>query len=135
MILRRYITHCDGVPAPTSPISHAVSVGDTCWISGQHSLDIDGTYCAGTAAEEASRCFELLLRIGKEAGFGVEDVVFVDICFVDLSDLDCVNRAFEKVCGGQTPGTDDIPGCAASIRRARKIASGCLALNNHFLAE
>lgn len=93
---RRYITHCAGVPAPTSPISHAVLAGNMCWVSGQHSLDINGTYCPGTADEEASRCFELLFRIIDEAGFRREDIVFVDIAFADLSDLSAVNQVFER---------------------------------------
>ena len=52
---RRFIIGVEGVPASPSPISNAVVVGGTCWISGQLSVGNDGRYRPGTAREEAAR--------------------------------------------------------------------------------
>lgn len=60
---RRFIGAVEGVPASPSPISNAVVVGDTCWISGQLSGGDDGRYRPGTASEEAERAFELVFRM------------------------------------------------------------------------
>ena len=113
----QHIDCCEGVPAPTSPISHAVVVGNSCWISGQHALDDEGQYHAGTADEEASRCFELLVRIAAGAGFAADDIVFVEIAFADLQDLAAVNSVFERYFSpGKRP--------ARTIHQASRLAFG-----------
>ncbi len=94
---RRFIGAVEGVPASPSPISNAVVVGDTCWISGQLSVGDDGRYRPGTACEEAERAFELVFRIAEAAGFGRDDIVYVDLAFRDLDDLPSVNRLYERL--------------------------------------
>jgi len=91
---RRFITAVEGVPASPSPISNAVVVGGTCWISGQLSVAEDGRYRPGTAFEEAERAFELVFRIAEAAGFGRGDIVYVDLAFQDLDDLAKVNQLY-----------------------------------------
>lgn len=85
------ITEVPGVPASPSPISNAVVVGDTCHISGQLAVYDDG-YRAGSAREEAERAFALVFKIAEAAGFAQEEIVYVDIAFIDLDrDLAEVN--------------------------------------------
>ncbi len=91
---RRFLTTVEGVPASPSPISNAVVVGGTCWISGQLSVAEDGRYRPGTAFEEAERAFELVFRIAEAAGFGCGDIVYVDLAFQNLDDLAEVNRLY-----------------------------------------
>lgn len=43
----------------SSPISNAVVVGGSCWISGQLSVGDDGQYLPGTPRDEAARAFDL----------------------------------------------------------------------------
>jgi len=94
---RRFIGVIEGVPASPSPISNAVVVGGTCWISGQLSVGDDGRYQPGTACEEAERAFELVFRIAEAAGFGRDDIVYVDLAFQDLDDLPSVNQLYERL--------------------------------------
>jgi 2-iminobutanoate/2-iminopropanoate deaminase len=94
MSSRRYITEVPNVPVSLSPISNAVVVGNQCWISGQLSLDNDGGYLPGTAYEEAERAFGFVIAIAVEAGFSKAEIVYVDIAFKDLGDLDAVNTYF-----------------------------------------
>lgn len=88
---KTFITDVEGVPASPSPISNAVVVGNTCHISGQLSVYEDG-YRKGSAGAEANRAFDLVFRIAEAAGFGVDDIVYVDIAFSDIArDLADVN--------------------------------------------
>ena len=91
---RDYIVHVEGVPPSPSPISNAVVVGNQCWISGQLSVGPDGKYQPGTAAEEAERAFAHVFRIARAAGFDPQDIVYVDLAFIDLADIKEVNALY-----------------------------------------
>ena len=93
---RRFIVEVPGVPPSPSPISNAVVVGNTCHISGQLAVYEDG-YRPGSAREEASRAFELVFAVAHEAGFGVEEIVYVDLAFANLDDLPEVNDLFGEL--------------------------------------
>lgn len=94
---RRFITSVPGVADPPSPISHAVVVGAHCYVSGQLSVAADGTFVAGTAADEARRAFANVAAVLKAAGFGLADIVYVDIAFVDLADVPAVNALYASL--------------------------------------
>ncbi len=91
---RRFITTAPGVADPPSPISHAVVVGSHCYVSGQLSVGADGTFLPGTAAEEARRAFGNIAAVLDAAGFGLADIVYVDLAFVDLAEVPAVNAVF-----------------------------------------
>ncbi len=114
---KRYIVEVDGVPASPSPISSAVVVGNQCWISGQLSVDSDGTYSPGTAREEAERAFASVFRIAEAAGFKRSDIVYVDLAFINLADVNDVNNLYgELFPSGQRP--------ARTIYQAAKLPLG-----------
>lgn len=52
---------------------------------------------AGTAREEAERAFTNFLAVVKAAGFSKDDVVFIDIAFINLADVDEVNTLFAEL--------------------------------------
>ncbi len=93
---KRCIVHVDGVPTSPSPISHAVVVGNQCWISSQLSVAGDGTCAPGTAREEAERAFAHIYRIVAAAGFLRADIVYIDLAFIDLADLREVNALWQE---------------------------------------
>ena len=102
--LKQYIVEVEGVPPSPSPISNAVVVGNQCWISGQLSIADDGSYAAGTAAEEAERAFTLVFRIAEAAGFSRFDIVYIDLAFIDLADVPEVNALYARLFAeGQRP--------------------------------
>jgi enamine deaminase RidA (YjgF/YER057c/UK114 family) len=94
MTERQYVTGGPGLPRWPNPISHAVVVGNHCYVSGQLSVSEAGAYVPGTAGEEAERAFANFLAAVLAAGFGAEDVVFVDVAFLDLADLPAVNAVY-----------------------------------------
>lgn len=92
--MKKFITGGEGLPAWSAPISHAVVAANTCYLSGQLSLGADGQYVPGTAGEEAQRAFGNLANVLKASGFGLQDLVYVDIAFIDLADVLEVNAVF-----------------------------------------
>ena len=91
---RRFITEGPGLPEWSNPISHAVVVGKTCFVSGQLSVNEAGEYAPGTYREEAERAFANFFAALDAAGFARDEVVFVDIAFADLAQLGEVNDLF-----------------------------------------
>ncbi len=93
---KTYITDVPGVPASPSPISNAVVVGNTCHISGQLAVYDEG-YRPGSASEEAERAFDLVSRVAHAAGFADDDIVYVEIAFIDIDrDIQEVNAVCRK---------------------------------------
>ncbi len=94
---RRFITEGEGLPQWSMPISHAVVVNCTCYVSGQVSVDVSGKYVPGSVREEAERAFLNFFAVIKAAGFSHDEIVFVDIAFADLTDLGGVNALFAEL--------------------------------------
>lgn len=95
--MKKFITDGENLPAWSAPISHAVVSGDTCYLSGQLAIGVDGQYLPGTAREEAQRAFQNVGRVLAATGFTLQDMVFVDIAFIDLADLPEVNTLFAEL--------------------------------------
>lgn len=95
--MKQFITEGENLPAWSAPISHAVVVDDTCYLSGQLAIDRDGNYVPGTAEEEARRAFQNVAHVLEASGFTLHDMVFVDIAFIDLADLPQVNALFAEL--------------------------------------
>ncbi|WP_019507797.1 RidA family protein [Pleurocapsa sp. PCC 7319] len=91
---RQFITNGEGLPQWNAPISHAVVVNNTCYVSGQLSVDVSGKYVPGSILEEAKLAFSNFFAVLKAAGFTSEEVVFVDLAFIDLQDVPVVNELF-----------------------------------------
>ena len=92
--MKQFITEGPGLPAWSAPISHAVVVDHTCYLSGQLSVDGDGRYVPGSAAAEARRAFANLFAAAHAAGFAPSELVFVEISFADLAELAAVNAVW-----------------------------------------
>ena len=102
--MRRFITNGEGLPNWSSPISHAVVVDQICWLSGQLSIDGAGNYVAGSIREEAERALGNLLAALHAAEFAAEELVYVDVALVDLSDMAELNRWYaERFVEGRRP--------------------------------
>ena len=93
----RYIVSAPELPAAPSPISQAVVAGDQCYVSGQLSVDSTGTFRAGTARQEATQAFANVFAALAAAGFTRDDIVYVDLALIDLSDLGEVNNLFAEL--------------------------------------
>lgn len=91
---KRYITKGEGLPEWSNPISHAVVVNNMCFISGQLSINKKGEYISGGVLEEGKRAFNNFFSALKNANFKKEDIVFIDIAFLNLADLPIINELY-----------------------------------------
>ena len=94
MNTKKYIVNGTGLPKWDNPISHAVVVNETCYVSGQLSVNEDGRFVSGNIEFEASLAFSNLFAALENSGFSKEDIVFIDIAFDNLKDLSVVNNLY-----------------------------------------
>jgi 2-iminobutanoate/2-iminopropanoate deaminase len=97
MITKTYITTGENIPTPTAPISNAVVAGNYCHVSGQLAVDNNGVFVGGTTLEQAQLAFKNIFAILKEAKFSKEDIVFIDLAFIDLKDISVINQFYDSL--------------------------------------
>lgn len=95
--MRKYITEGVGLPAWSSPISHAVVVDDTCYVSGQLAVDGSGRYVPGSMTEEARLAFSNLFSALAASGFQRDDLVFVDVTLLDMAEMGELNALYQEL--------------------------------------
>lgn len=96
--MRQFITEGEGLPKwSASPVSHAVVVDNICFLSGQLSINENGEYVPGNARDEALLAFKNLFSAIHAAGFSVQELTFIDIAFIDLSDIQEVNAVYTEL--------------------------------------
>jgi 2-iminobutanoate/2-iminopropanoate deaminase len=93
----RYIVSGKDLPAAPSPISQAVVAGNHCYVSGQLAVDASGKFRQGTVTEEAEQAFRNVFAALDAAGFSRDDLVYVDLAFIDLRDIADVNRLYGEL--------------------------------------
>lgn len=93
----RFIRSGPGLPAAPSPISQAVVAGNHCYVSGQLAVDPDGVFQRGSARDEAALAFGNVFKAVAVAGFSRDEIVYVDIAFIDLADVPAVNELFAEL--------------------------------------
>ncbi len=93
----KYIVRAPDLAAAPSPISQAVVAGNHCYVSGQLAVDSSGTFRPGSAHDEADLAFRNVFAALAGAGFTRDDIVYVDLAFIDLADLKEVNELFGEL--------------------------------------
>jgi 2-iminobutanoate/2-iminopropanoate deaminase len=94
---RKFITQGEGLPQWTNPISHAVVVNNMCFVSGQLSVNGKGEYIDGSIEEETNRAFKNVFAALNAADFDRSEIVYIDIAFSDLSQVDEVNKIYMEL--------------------------------------
>ena len=97
MTPKTYITTGENIPNLAAPISNAVVAGNYCHISGQLAVDRNGVFVGGTTLEQAQLAFNNIFAILKEANFMKEDIVFIDLAFIDLKDAAEINQFYDSL--------------------------------------
>lgn len=94
---RKFINSGIYIPKSTAPISQAVVAGNYCHVSGQLAFDEDGQFVNGSIEVQTKITFDNLFSVLREAGFTIDEIVFIDIAFIDLKDLEYVNPYFDTL--------------------------------------
>jgi 2-iminobutanoate/2-iminopropanoate deaminase len=97
MTEKKYISTGTNIPPTTAAISQAVVAGNYCHVSGQIAIDAYGNFVNGTIEEQTKMAFDNLFAVLTAANFSKEDIVFVDIAFIDLKDIAVVNPYYDSL--------------------------------------
>ncbi|MFC0530327.1 RidA family protein [Phytohabitans kaempferiae] len=91
--------------------SNAVRAGDFVFVSGQASVDADGTIIPGTFAEEMRRSVENVRRALATQGLTLADVVKVNSFVHDPAHIDEYNQIYPEYFSSPKPARTTITGC------------------------
>ncbi len=105
----------DLVPKSHLPFSPAVKSGGFLFISGQASVDLEGTIIAGSFEEECRRSFENLRRVVEGAGLTMEKVVQVRNYVGDQKDLARFNEIYREYFTEPYPARTTLIGCLGTV--------------------
>ena len=83
--------------------SRAIRVGDTIRVAGTGPIEDDGTSTAGGVAEQAERCFTLILRAIEQLGGCADDVVRTRMFLTDFDDQGAVGEVHARFFGEARP--------------------------------
>lgn len=83
--------------------SRAIRVGDTIKVAGTGPIEDDGTSTIGGVAEQAERCFTLILRAIEQLGGCADDVVRTRMFMTDFDDQDAVGEVHARFFGEARP--------------------------------
>lgn len=99
---RRYIAPRTAADSGQPPFSGAVQVGKTLYLSGDIGLDENGRV-PDTAEAEARRLLDNILGTLKEAGFTMDDLVFVQVFCSDVKHYEAFNKVYRTYFTKQFP--------------------------------
>lgn len=79
-----------------APISGAIRVGDTIFLSGQIGIDDKGAVVPGGIAGQTRACLENIRKLLASYGAGMADVVQTRIFITDFADYADYNRVYQE---------------------------------------
>jgi 2-iminobutanoate/2-iminopropanoate deaminase len=94
--VRRYIAPRTAADANLPPFSGAVQVGKTLYLSGDIGVDADNRV-PDTPEAEATLLFQKVQRTLTEAGYTMDDLVFVQVFCPDVKHYDAFNRVYRTM--------------------------------------
>ncbi len=113
-------------PAAIGPYSQAVTCGDWLFVSGQIPLDPRSGRLVGDAfASQARQALQNVGAILGAAGFGLSDVVSVDVYLTDMERFSEFNRIYEDFFDGHKPARAVVQVCR--LPRDAQVEIKCVA--------
>lgn len=83
--------------------SRAVRVGSRIIVAGTGPIEEDGTTTPGGAAEQATRCCELIVRAIEQLGGSARDVVRTRMLLTDSADQEAIGAVHARFFGEASP--------------------------------
>ena len=95
--MTRQAIQTEAAPAAIGPYSQAIQAGNTLYLSGQLGLDpATGKLADGGVGAQSRQALENVGAILAAAGFGLDDVVQVQVLLTDINDFGAVNAVYEE---------------------------------------
>lgn len=93
--ITREVIHSDNAPEAVGPYSQAIRAGNTLYLAGQVGLDPETGELVGNDIESQSRqALDNLQAVLEEAGFGLEEVVEVQVFLTNIDDYGTFNEIY-----------------------------------------
>lgn len=99
------------------PFSPAVEAGGFVFVSGQASVDEQGTIIPGTFEEEMRRSIENVVRVLSDAGLTLDDVVRVTSYVRDSADGPLYNEIYRDYFSDPLPARTTLSNCLSPALR------------------
>ena len=95
--MTRQAIQTEAAPAAIGPYSQAIQAGNTLYLSGQLGLDpATGKLADGGVGAQSRQALDNVEAILAAAGFGLGDVVQVQVLLTDINDFGAVNAVYEE---------------------------------------
>jgi len=89
MTITRTVTG-QGLPSGF-PFSLSADTNGTCFISGMPALDPEGRFVPGSFVEETDLAWHNIVSIAAAAGYGIDEIVYVQCVVADIGDYGALN--------------------------------------------
>ncbi len=95
--MTRQAIQTEAAPAAIGPYSQAIQAGNSLYLSGQLGLDpATGKLADGGVGAQSRQALDNVEAILAAAGFGLGDVVQVQVLLTDINDFGAVNAVYEE---------------------------------------
>ena len=84
------------------PFSRAVAAAGWLYVSGQTPM-LDGEVVEGSIVEQSRLAIDNCVKIMKDAGYGLQDVIHVTVILTDARYFQSFNKVFKEVFGEHPP--------------------------------
>jgi 2-iminobutanoate/2-iminopropanoate deaminase len=98
------VIQTDRAPAAIGPYSQAIKVDQWLYVSGQIGfVPATGQLVSDGLAEQARQALQNMEQILATAGYGLPEVVAVDVFLIDISQFALFNTIYEEFFAGHKP--------------------------------
>lgn len=119
--------HTEKAPAAIGPYSQAVQAGPWLFVSGQIPLEPETGRMVGDDFEaQARQALQNIQAVLNAAGYGMNDVVAVDVFLIDLGLFQTFNALYEKAFGAHKPARAVVQ--VSALPRGAQIEIKCIAV-------
>ncbi|MGA7908348.1 MAG: RidA family protein [Candidatus Sulfotelmatobacter sp.] len=100
------------------PFSDGILAGNTLYVAGQEGSDDSGKLAAGGIGPETKAALANIEKVLKAAGFGLKDIVSVNVYLADINEFGDMNKVYKELLPDPKPARATIQ-AAALVNNAR----------------
>jgi len=116
-----------GAPKAGGPYSHAMTVGDLIFCSGQIPLDpATGELVEGDIAAQTGRIIDNIAAVLSASGSGLDQVVKTTVFLTDMSDFAAMNEIYAARFGAHRPARSTV--AVAGLPKGARVEIECVAI-------
>lgn len=116
-----------GAPQAVGPYSHAMTVGDLIFCSGQIPLDpATGELVQGDIAAQTSRIIDNMAAVLAASGSALDRVVKTTVFLTDMGDFAAMNEVYAARFGDHRPARSTV--AVAGLPKGARVEIECVAI-------